>query len=236
MKLIPFLLTLIFCALLHGADRLPEVVKQVPPIYPPWLIGPEIGQGEVLVGFVVTKEGRTTDVTVVRSVHPLLGPAAVAAVKQWRFRPGQKDGVPVSCSMQVPIVFVIEGFLGENYLSGHFTCLNSVEGAELPTLVVAVSPVYPGKHWRKGVDGTVAAEFGITPEGKTCDIRIVSASLPEFADSVVKAIPGFRFIMDPSYVGTPRVRLDLEFMSPVTQAKKASNNPSSASQAATVKH
>lgn len=203
----------------NAVERPPVVIRQVSPIYPPWLLGPEITEGEVIVAFVVTPEGKTTEVTSVRAMHPLLGRAAVAAVKQWTFRPGLRDGVAVNCRMQVPIVFSIEGFLGNRYLSGHFTCLNSSDGAELPTLVATVSPDYPGKYWRKNIDGAVVAEFAVTAEGKTTDIKIVSSSHPEFADSVAKAIPGFRFAIDPSYVGSPRVRLDLQFVSAATHAK-----------------
>ncbi len=172
-----------------------------------------------MISFVVTKEGKTTDVTATKSPHPLLSQAAISAVKQWTFRPGRKDGVPVAMRMMVPVVFLLEGFLGEKFLSGEFTCLNAAEGRELPPLIGHASPVYPGKHWRGNVEGTVTAEFTITAEGKTSDLKILSASHPEFAESVTKFVASFRFAMDPTYVGNPRVALDLKFISPGTLAK-----------------
>ena len=57
-------------------------------------------QGKVRVEFVVLQDG-TVDVDsvkVTRSVDPVYGldDAVVKAVKQWRFKPGTKDGQPVA--------------------------------------------------------------------------------------------------------------------------------------------
>jgi protein TonB len=43
-------------------------------------------------------------VTVLRS-HPLLEPAAVAAVRQWRYRPTLLNGTPVSVLLTVTVDF-----------------------------------------------------------------------------------------------------------------------------------
>lgn len=213
-----WILFLLLSSGLFAADRAPEVVKQTTPIYPPWLLGPALGQGDVVVDFVVTKEGRTAEVKALDPTNPLLRDAAVAAVKQWTFRPATHDGHSVACHMRVPIVFQMNGFLGSEYLDGHFTCVSAEAGGEVPTLISAAEPDFPGKLWRRGVGGKVVVDFTIRRDGTTSDTSVISASQPEFGESVVAAIKRFQFAMDPSYVGTPRVRLEVEFLSAEQQA------------------
>lgn len=66
-------------------------------------------QGRVTVGFTIRKNGKVTDVTVLRSAHPLLDDEAVrvvAASPDWK--PGRINGVPVDVSMSVAVDFKLE--------------------------------------------------------------------------------------------------------------------------------
>lgn len=87
-----------------GVTRKPQVYYMVDPIYPEslLLVGTE---GEALVEFTVDASGAVVNAKPVRAPHPLLGESAVAAVRQWRFRAGLKDGKPISSTMQVPVRF-----------------------------------------------------------------------------------------------------------------------------------
>lgn len=85
-------------------DQPPKVVNQVKPNYPPELRKQEI-TGRVLVAFTVLADGRVTNVRVEQSTNPAFDPAALAAVRQWRFEPGQKGGKAVSFRMRIPISF-----------------------------------------------------------------------------------------------------------------------------------
>jgi len=62
--------------------------------------------GKVYVRFMVDKEGKVSNVIVLRSVHPLLDEEArrvVASMPDWK--PGKQDGKEVSVYYQVPINF-----------------------------------------------------------------------------------------------------------------------------------
>jgi TonB family protein len=85
----------------------PQVTYQVPPIYPADLIGRGIA-GEVLVGFVVDTRGVPLDPFIFRSTRREFEAPAIAAVQEWRFKPGTLDGKPVNTKMTVPIVFSFE--------------------------------------------------------------------------------------------------------------------------------
>lgn len=62
-------------------------------------------EGQVFVQFDVSTQGVPTNITVTRSVHPLLDAEAARAVGELRFLPGIKDGEPVVVVFTMPISF-----------------------------------------------------------------------------------------------------------------------------------
>lgn len=62
-------------------------------------------EGRVIVQFVVDKNGTVTKPKVTRGVNETLNQAALEAVKQQEFKPGQQDGQPVKVQMSVPVTF-----------------------------------------------------------------------------------------------------------------------------------
>jgi protein TonB len=80
------------------------VISRTNPAYPP--LARQSGvQGEVVLVVVVGTDGKVKDVTLV-SGHPLLRNAAVAAVKQWTYRPTLLDGKPVESESRIVLTFV----------------------------------------------------------------------------------------------------------------------------------
>ena len=61
--------------------------------------------GEVVIIFIVNKDGRVEEAKVQRSSHPAFERAALAAIKQWKFEPGKRDGEPVRFRMKQPFKF-----------------------------------------------------------------------------------------------------------------------------------
>lgn len=61
--------------------------------------------GTVHVIFVVDPEGRVENPTVQQSSDPIFEAPALAAVRQWKFEPGKRNGQPVRFRMRVPITF-----------------------------------------------------------------------------------------------------------------------------------
>jgi len=62
-------------------------------------------QGNVVLGFVVTPEGNTSDIEVCRSLDAALDQKAVEALSRWKFKPATKDGEPVAVHLRVDIAF-----------------------------------------------------------------------------------------------------------------------------------
>jgi TonB family protein len=83
-------------------EELPEAVSKVAPIYPNDM--KPGGEGTVMVQALVLEDGSVGDVRIVRSV-PGLDEAAVACVRQWRFKPAMSKGAPVAVWVAVPVRF-----------------------------------------------------------------------------------------------------------------------------------
>lgn len=63
-------------------------------------------QGDVLVSFIVEKDGSVSDVTAVKKVHANLNTEAVRVVKSLKeWTPGIKDGQPVRVQSAVYVTF-----------------------------------------------------------------------------------------------------------------------------------
>jgi TonB family protein len=58
-------------------------------------------QGTVVLSLIVTKEGRTADIEVAKTLTPGLDKQAIKAVSQWRFEPVVQDGK--ACPMKIAV-------------------------------------------------------------------------------------------------------------------------------------
>ena len=76
--------------------------------YPPEAVRDGI-QGTVQVNFIIDKDGKVRDVSIAKSVDPLLDEEAlrvISASPKWR--PGRLRGEKVSTSMTIPVEFRLE--------------------------------------------------------------------------------------------------------------------------------
>jgi TonB family protein len=82
-----------------------NMISSVPPVYPPEAKTKRI-QGTVLVSAVIGTDGTVQSVFYERG-SCLLAPAAMAAVRQWRYKPTLLDGKPVPVSSMIEISFTL---------------------------------------------------------------------------------------------------------------------------------
>lgn len=87
------------------ADRGPELIARVQPKYPP-IAYRNREEGSVLVRANVDANGVPGEVTLVRrSGSRDLDNAALAAVRQWHFRPAIENGKAIASAVEVPVDF-----------------------------------------------------------------------------------------------------------------------------------
>src|SRR6201997_2245202 len=83
------------------------LVRKVNPAYPPLARQARI-QGQVMLQAVISKDGSIENLRLI-SGHPMLAPAAIEAVKQWRYKPYMLNGEPVAVETQVQVNFTLSG-------------------------------------------------------------------------------------------------------------------------------
>lgn len=83
------------------------ILKKIQPIYPPLARSARI-QGTVVLQAVIGKDGSIQGLRAI-SGHPMLTPAAIEAVKQWRYKPYFLNGEPVEVDTQITVNFTLAG-------------------------------------------------------------------------------------------------------------------------------
>ncbi len=79
------------------------LVHKVRPIYPPQALALHL-RGSVLLQAIITENGEVRDLKV-KGGHPLLVPAAMEAVSQWRYRPFLLNGKPIQHGVDIFVDF-----------------------------------------------------------------------------------------------------------------------------------
>ena len=81
------------------------ILKKVPPEYPEAAKKAHI-QGQVILRAIISKDGDVENLQIV-SGHPQLAPAAIEAVKQWKYRPYLQQGKPVEVETEIDVNFTL---------------------------------------------------------------------------------------------------------------------------------
>jgi len=83
------------------------LIRKVQPNYPPLARQARI-QGSVLLQAEISKDGTIENLHLI-SGHPMLAPAAIEAVKQWKYKPYILNGEPVEVETQITVNFTLSG-------------------------------------------------------------------------------------------------------------------------------
>ncbi len=81
------------------------LIHRVEPTYPPLARSARI-QGDVVLSAIIDANGQITNLQLV-SGHPMLVPAALSAVKQWRYKPYLLNGQPVEVETTITVIFTL---------------------------------------------------------------------------------------------------------------------------------
>jgi protein TonB len=84
-----------------------NLIRRVEPAYPPMAKMARI-QGSVVLSAIIDKAGAIENLHAL-SGHPLLVPAAVSAVSQWRYRPYILNSEPIEVETQITVNFYLSG-------------------------------------------------------------------------------------------------------------------------------
>jgi TonB family protein len=182
-------------------DSVPTfLVRKVAPVYPPLARQARI-QGTVVLRIVIDKEGVVRDPQIV-SGHPMLSPAAIEAVKQWRYGRYISDDKPVEVETNVRVTFRLAD--GPDTRSPQGSQPDSAPRAGVPKLVrVAagimqgllehkVDPEYPADAKEKHIEGAVLLNVDVDSEGNVARVELVSGH-PQLAAAATDAVLQWRY-------------------------------------------
>lgn len=79
------------------------LIHRIEPPYPTLAKAARV-QGEVVLSAVIDVNGQITNLQLV-SGHPMLVPAAIAAVREWRYKPYLLNGTPVEVETTITVIF-----------------------------------------------------------------------------------------------------------------------------------
>jgi protein TonB len=84
-----------------------NLIRQVKPVYPLLAKQARIS-GTVVLQAIINKDGLVENLTL-KQGHPILAPAAIEAVKQWRYKPTLLNGEPVEVEVVISVNFTLTG-------------------------------------------------------------------------------------------------------------------------------
>jgi len=193
-----------------GVPRAPEAVtrtlriEKVDPLYPPIGIRDRI-QGSVFLDVRIAASGDVENVSMI-SGHPVLAPAAIEAVRQWKYKPYMVNGEPGLVETTVSLTFTIsdsdpQGSVSEAAPLPRFPDVPAVTrpqrvrvsaGVAQGLLVKKISPVYPPDARSQHIQGTVVLHALIDKQGNISSIDVISGD-ETLAESAIEAVRQWKY-------------------------------------------
>ena len=144
-------------------------------------------EGLVTVGVHIGADGRIGDVHIVHGLGFGLDQNALVAVRQWRFRPGTRNGEPVAMDAEVTIEFSLRNE-AINELIANDMAVQVGPGITPPRAVRVVQP-RPGARGA----GTVVLDIVLLENGTPKIVRILQSVTPELDRVAIQAFEQWRF-------------------------------------------
>jgi protein TonB len=192
-----------------------RVVTKVAPVYPPLARQARI-QGTVILKVRINKSGDVETMQLF-SGHPMLAPAAIEAVKQWKYKPSLLNGGPVNVETQVRVNFKLagngpgEGVVGDapggtppdqrgGIISRTPVCLDASarqsvrlsQGVIESAQIKKVPPRYPPEAKDQRIQGVVVMQVIINEDGNVSNIQLVSGH-PVLAPAAIEAVKQWKY-------------------------------------------
>jgi TonB family protein len=154
-------------------------------------------EGTVELTFIVTKEGKTTDVKILKSLTQATDKEAIRLLKLLDWIPSTKEGVPANVNFNLEIPFSVSKYKKQVKERGFDTPLyidiptdsstNVYETAERSPIFNNVDKTftefiysnleYPDVAARQNIEGKVQLSFVVEPDGMVSNIKVLNGGL-----------------------------------------------------------
>jgi TonB family protein len=167
----------------------PRVLKEVKPAYPADALQSGIA-GTVELECVVKADGTVGEIKVLKPLEPSLDEAAIAALRQWQFAPGTKDGKPLDTAVTIEMSFTVRP---RGPKLGSPDVYKVGGDVVAPKLVKDVKPSYTTEAMSERVQGAVELECVVLPDGTVGDARVASSLHPQLDAEALKSLRQWQF-------------------------------------------
>jgi len=147
-------------------------------------------QGTVVWNAIISEAGNIESLQMV-SGHPMLVPAALRAVKQWRYRPYEVNGIPRAVETTIHVEFAKEG--AETIASEAESPVLATAEDMRGRLIYRVGPIYPPLARQARIQGVVVLRVIINKLGEVGDTQVVRGH-PMLSPAAVDAVKKWRYI------------------------------------------
>ena len=205
----------------------PVVVKEAKPRYTADAMRAKV-EGTVTLEGIVQPDGVIDEVRVTKALDPDLDQEAIKAFKEWRFKPGLKDGKPVPVRVTIAMSFTLRDRrakppvqlgsasslgAGGATLPAATHVYEPGNGVSAPVVVQQAKPRYTPAAREAGITGIVVLECVVETTGSVGAVK-VTRSLDEGLDrEAINAVRQWRFEpgMKDGKAVPVRIKLEMTF-------------------------
>lgn len=170
-----------------SAQKPPKLIKKVNAKYPPEALKAGVS-GKVVLEATTNKEGDVSDAVVIDG-HPLLNPAALDALRQWKYEPYLIKGVKKPVKFTVVMNFKLHK--DEKTGSNEEKPL-VVSSDQKPKLIKKVNPEYPEDALKAGIQGKVVIEATTDKQGIVVEAKVIDGH-PLLNKAALKALKQWKY-------------------------------------------
>jgi TonB family protein len=171
------------------------LIKKVNPAYPPLARQARI-QGTVILKVVITKAGDVINIQLV-SGHPMLAPASIEAVKQWKYQPFMVNAEPVDVATTVQVNFTLAdkpplGVTGDSSPGSSEPRVRVSEGLMRSLRIQQIDPVYPPLALQTKIEGVVTMKEFVNASGDVESLQLLTGH-PMLVQATIEAVKQWKY-------------------------------------------
>lgn len=140
-------------------------------------------EGTVTIQALIGEDGQIGNPKVLKGLGFGLDEAALASVQQWTLSPATRNGLPVSVSAQIDVVFSLQ--------SANAVLMGA--GMVPPAVLSKVEPKFTDEARRARLGGTIVLQAVIRSDGTVDILRVVRGLPMGLTDSAIDALKQWQF-------------------------------------------
>jgi TonB family protein len=177
----------------------PEATKKVQPVYPEAARKDSI-EGTVWLKVYIDETGKVIQASVQKSDNAMFNEPAIAAAKQWTFKPVMQEGKQVGLWVSIPYKFKLqrEENVQPALVPGTTEVKQKPPAENLkvdkdPEAIEQVNPKYPEQAFQDGLEGTVWTKMWIDASGNVVEAKVSKADNDIFNEAAIAAGKQWKF-------------------------------------------